>query len=401
MIAGFLVVTIAALFLFRGQDSNGTTLRVERGQLKIASVTYGEFQEYLPLRSKVEPKNTVFLDATEGGKVQRILVEAGTYVKAGQPILELSNTGLQLDAISREAQVLEQINNLRTARLNMEREKLDLKSDMVEIQYQLKRLSRLKKNYELLASKAQVPKELLNETIDEYNYYVSRKTITEERQVYNKKLFEAQVNQLEESNAKLDRNLKMASKNVEDLLVKAPVSGYLVALNAELGESKSAGNRLGQIDQLDLLKMTAQVDEYYISRVSIGQQATIEINGKLYQLKLSKVYPQVVQGKFEVEFNFATAPAELRRGQSLELDLQLSDSQQAILLPKGSFYQASGGQWVFVLTPDGEIATRRDIKLGRNNPDYYEVLDGLQVGDKVVISDYKTYQQSGKLEILQ
>lgn len=399
------ILMFVATTVYTFQDNgSGTSYRVKLPFLTFAQVTQGEFEDYIPLRGSVKPKRTVYLDAVEGGRVDELYVEVGGFVTKGQPILALSNTTLRLDVISREAQISEQLNNLRNTRLAMERDRLDLKRDSVEINFQLSRLARLMKKNKKLLDQGLTSEEAFLTVKDEYSYYQQRLEIVKERTAQDKKLREQQMTQLQDSTLQLNKNLMVARENLDNLIIKAPLDGYLTDLSAELGESKTRGVRLGQIDRLDAFKITSFIDEFYLKRVQQGQHARLNLDGAEHLVTIAKIYPQVSNGTFEVDFYFdESAPENLRRGQNVQLKLQLDGGTQnaTVLLPRGAFFQHTGGNWIFVLNRQGELATKREIKLGRRNPNHFEVLAGLTPGDEVVISSYNEFAQVDSLVIEQ
>jgi HlyD family secretion protein len=395
----FLILISLASYAYINSDPSRSQ-RIKKQHLSLSKISLGEFREYIPLNGKVMPKTTVYLDAVEGGRVERLFVEAGSFVSKGQPLIALSNTSLQLDVISREAQIAEQLNNLRNTRLAMEQDKLNLKRDILDVNYQLLRLKLLMTKHQALLAKKLIAEHQYLAVKNEYDYYVQRLAISKERREQDEKVRNIQVLQLEESTGQLNNNLNFARKNLDNLVVKAPVDGFLTGLTAELGESKSRGVRLGQIDNLNSFKVSSLVDEFYIDRVQPGQIAKASINSTDYQLVIKKIYPQVNKGQFKVDLVFGTQmPKNMRRGQNIQLKLQLGDQQQAILLPRGGFYQQSGGNWIFVVNANGDQASRRMIKLGRSNPDFFEVLSGLQVTDQVITSNYTGFDQAERLTL--
>jgi HlyD family secretion protein len=399
------MVGIAALIIVVGaiawtvQDSaSRDTFRVDRERISIATVTSGEFEDFIPVRGRVTPLKTVFLDSVEGGRVEALLVEEGTFVTAGQPLLELSNTSLQLDVMSREAEVSEQLNNLRNTRLAVEQNRLSLKSDLVDIDYNLKRLKRTVDRRRELFERELISLQQLQEAEDEYEYNANRREITIESQRQDELLREAQIDQLESSVSQLESNLLIARKNLDNLTIRSPIEGLLSSLNAEIGESKSRGERLGQVDVIDQFKITASVDEFYVTRVEKGLAALFTLQGVDYELITTKVYPEIRGGQFRLDLAFAsTPPTEIRRGQTVQLRLQLGASGEALLLDRGGFFQESGGNWAFVLEKDGTYAERKDIRLGRRNPNYFEVLDGLEAGQQVIVSDYTAFADMDRI----
>lgn len=392
-------VAIASVFLFSYDSSTSFTLDGQR--IRTAEVATGVYEDFIPLRASVEPERTVYLDAIEGGRVEAVLAEEGRFVEEGEPLIELSNTSLQLDVIAREAEVSEQLNNLRNTQLAIEQNRLSLKSDLIEIDYQIVRLERLVDRYEELDGKQFISKNDYENSLDELNYWRQRRVVTKESQAQDEKIRLAQIEQLESSVAQLEKNLQLARANLDNLLVRAPRDGHLTSLNAEIGESKARGERLGQIDDVDRFKAVALVNEFYLNRVAIGQQALLSVGGDEYRLEISKVYPEVRASQFEVDLKFiGDAPPDIRRGQTLQLRLILGDTtERAVLLANGPFFNDTGGAWVFVMDPGGKVARRRPVQLGRRNPNTIEVESGLVPGDRVIVSSYANFIEVERLFI--
>ncbi len=401
IIGGGAGAAVLLLIIFFATFDASTSFTLDGQRIRTSQVATGVYEDFIPLRAAVEPERTVYLDAVDGGRVEDVLVEEGSFVEEGQPLIDLSNTSLQLDVIAREAQVSEQLNNLRNTQLAIEQNRLKLKSDLIEIDYEIRRLSRLVARYEELQGKQFISKNEYEDRRDELQYYRSRREVTRESQVQDEKIRLTQIKQLNNSVEHLERNLKLARANLDNLLIRAPRSGRLTSLNAEIGEAKSRGERLGQIDDVDRFKATALVNEFYLNRVRNGQQAQLEIDGRDYLLEVSKIYPEVRASQFEVDFRFiGDAPPNIRRGQTLQLRLVLGDTtERATLLANGPFFNDTGGAWVFVLGPDGKVATRRMVKLGRRNPAMIEVESGLLPGDEVIISSYANFIEVDRLFI--
>ena len=378
-----------------------TSFTLDGQRIRTAEVSTGIYEDFIPLRAAVEPERTVYLDAVEGGRVEDILVEEGAFVEEGQPLIDLSNTSLQLDVIAREAEVSEQLNNLRNTQLAIEQNRLKLKSDLIEIDYEITRLSRLVARYEELQGNQFISKNEYEDSVDELQYNKNRREVTRESQEQDEKIRLAQIEQLDSSVEHLEKNLILARANLDNLLVRAPRSGQLTSMDAEIGESKGRGERLGQIDDVDRFKAVALVNEFYLNRVRNGQQAQLEVNGRDYRLEVSKIYPEVRASQFEVDFRFiGDAPPDIRRGQTLQMRLVLGDTtERATLLTNGPFFNDTGGAWVFVLDPDGKVATRRTVQLGRRNPSTIEVEAGLMPGDEVIISSYANFIEVDRLFI--
>ena len=389
---GIAAAALLVAIVWISRDSS-TSYTLDGQRIRSASVETGVFEDYIPLRATVEPERTVFLDAIEGGRVEEILVDDGAYVEEGQPILELSNTSLQLDVIAREAEVSEQLNNLRNTQLAIEQNRLSLKGDLIEINYQITRLQRLVDRYIELEGNKFISKREYEDAVDELAYWTSRRGVTLESQEQDEKIRLAQIAQLQTSVEQLEKNLTLTRGNLENLLVRAPRAGQLTSLDAELGESKARGERLGQIDDVDRFKATALVNEFYLNRVSIGQRAELDIDGTRYELEISKVYPNVQASQFEVDLRFTNgAPPDIRRGQTLQMRLVLGDAENnVLLLANGPFFNDTGGAWVFVMNDDRSVATRRDVELGRRNSTNIEVIGGLVDGDEIIISSYSNF----------
>jgi HlyD family secretion protein len=375
----------------------GRSLSVDSQRISVSAVTVGTFEDFIPLRGRLVPHSTVYLDAVEGGRVERVLIEDGTIVEAGDPIVLLSNTNLQLEVLGREASVTEQLNFMRTLELQLEQNRLSHKRNLVEIDYQIIRLTRSIERQTELARKDLVSQSTLDELQDELDYYRNRREVTIESQTTDARLQEEQLRQLRAAGSQLETSLGFARKNLDDLNVRAPVAGKLSGFNVEVGQSIERGGRLGQIDDPDAYKINVSIDEFYLGRVDLGQTAVAAHDGRELDLTIAKIYPQVRDGQFEVDMVFAEEPVGLRRGQTLQLRLTLGDNSDALLIPNGSFYQETGGNWVFVVSPDATEAVRRTVRLGRRNTDFIEVLDGLERGEKVITSPYTSYSDTDRL----
>ncbi len=398
MAAATILVLAAAYIVLMPEE--GRSLRLGADRLTVSTVTEGVFEDFIPLRARVAPLNTLILDAVEGGRVEEIFVEDGAAVDAGQPLLQLSNTQLELDVIAREAQVAEQINNLNTLKLQLEQNRLSHKRNLVEIDYQITRLTRLAERRRALAAKGHVSTQDLEDTQDELAWQQARREVTLEAQRTDEQLQLAQMEQLEDSASRLRRNLELARQKLDDLLVTAPVAGKMTAFDIEIGQSLSRGERIGQIDSPDSFKLTALIDEFYLPRVDIEQTATMETGGRDYTLRVAKIYPQVRDGQFEADLTFTgDMPSDIRRGQTLQTRLSLGSPAPAVLIPNGAFYQDTGGNWVFVVAPDDSVAVRRPVRLGRRNARYIEVIEGLELGERVVTSPYTGFTEMDRLEL--
>jgi HlyD family secretion protein len=396
--AGGIAVLLFAWW-FIDMLAGGRSLSVNSQRITASPVTTGTYEDFIPLRGRLVPRSTVFLDAIEGGRVEEILVEDGAIVEAGDPIAVLSNTNLQLEVLGREAAVTEQLNNMRTIELQLEQNRLSHKRNLVEIDYQITRLTREINRQRELITKNLVSQSTVDQLEDELVYYNNRRDVTLESQATDARMQEQQLRQLRDAGNQLQAGLGFASKNLEDLRVRAPVAGKLSGFNIEIGQSITRGGRLGQIDDPDGYKLNVKIDEYYLGRVDLQLAGNAEHNGRDVNLHVSKIYPQVKEGQFEVDMLFDEDPVGLRRGQTLQVRLTLGDNTDATLIPNGSFYQDTGGNWVFVVSPDGSEAIKRSVRLGRRNQNFIEVLDGLEPGESVITSPYTSFVGMDRLSL--
>lgn len=392
--------TLFFLFVFYNLlfGDTSTRLNVESEKLTVSTVSTGPFQEFIPVTGTIQPIKTIYLDALEGGRVDRLFLEEGAFVKKGDEILRLTNTNLQSEVMFREAQLFEQVNNLRNTRLAFEQAKIRNKSDLIELDNQIRRHRRRLEIQKGLLDQKLTSLQEYEDAKDDFDYTSKRYELLIETIRQDSMLRDVQIQSLESSIMRLQTNLGIIKESLDNLTIRAPLSGQLTARNAELGESKRPGDRLGQIDVLDGFKVRAEIDEHYITRIEIGQTGQFDLAGKTYPLLIKKVYPQVNNGRFQVDMEFGNdVPRELRRGQTLQVRLELGEQQEAVLVPRGGFYQKTGGQWIYVVDPSGDFAIRRTIKLGRQNPQMFEVMDGLYPGEKVITSSYDTYGDIEKL----
>jgi len=390
-------LSVLALLVYWLLDApSGKALSVATDRIAISTVKSGIFEDFIPIRGRVTPAKTVYLDAVEGGRVERILVEDGASLKAGDLIVELSNASLQLSVLGNEARVAEQLNNMRSIELNLEQNRLEHKRNLVDIRYQIKLRTRQVSREQELVKTGAVSQSTFDDTHDTLDWYKSRLALTLESQQSDARMQTEQLVFLKDTTKRLEGNLAISRQNLDNMNVKAPVDGTLSGFNIEVGQSIGRGERLGQIDTPNDFKVTAFIDEFYLGRVDIGQQATYDN----YAMVVSKVYPQVQNGQFEVDFKFTDAqPADIRRGQTIQTKLTLGDASEALLIPNGAFYQDTGGNWIFVVTQDGKQAIRRTVRLGRRNSRFIEVIEGLDVGEKVVTSPYTSYQDMALLKL--
>lgn len=376
------------------------TVSVLADRVRINEVRRGEFEDFIPVRGRVTPLTTVYLDAVEGGRVEDVLIEDGAMVEAGQLLVRLSNSRLQLDVIAREAEITQQRNNLNTLELELERTRLDHKRSLVEADYQITRLQRQVTRRRALSSDGHIADEELQILDDELAYWRRRREVRLEAQASDERLQAAHLLQIRDSVAQLELNLEIAHRNLDSLAVRAPIAGKVTAFALEVGQSVDGGERLGQIDHPSDFKLAVNVDEFYSNRVDIEQRATVAVDDRQYVLAVRKLYPQVRDGQFLVDMAFLDAqPAGIRRGQTLQAKLSLGDAAPALLIPNGAFYQDTGGAWVFVVSPDGRDATRRDVSLGRRNVHHIEVIAGLEAGERIITSPYMRFADVQRLEL--
>ncbi|REL27788.1 efflux RND transporter periplasmic adaptor subunit [Thalassotalea euphylliae] len=387
---GILVWLLAGI---SGQ-TGGKMLSVSSQRVVISAVSRGTFEDFIPVRGRVAPAKTLFLDAIEGGRVERILVEDGAALEAGDLIVELSNASLQLSVLGNEARVAEQLNNMRSIELSLEQNRLRHKRNLIDIEHQIKLLTRQVAREQELVTSGAVSQSQFDDTRDTLQWYKNQREVTLESQASDTRMQESQLAFLKQTGERLESNLAISRENLENMKVRAPVSGKLSGFNIEVGQSIGRGERLGQIDTPNDYKVTAFIDEFYLGRVDIGQAAVFE----QYPLTISKIYPQVQNGQFEVDFTFSgEQPNGIRRGQTVQTKLTLGDASKALLLPNGAFYQDTGGKWVFVVSDDGSEAVKRSVRLGRRNNQFIEVLDGLEQGERVITSPYSSYRDIERL----
>jgi len=392
LIAGALAIVSLLAYGIATNDSR-STLKVDKEKLSIDTIERSEFQEFIPVTGNVTPIRTVFLDAIEGGVIREVVQESGNIVENGDTILVLSNSNLRLEVMNREAQLYEQINNLRTSRLQIEQNTLDLKAQLAEINYQLELLKPQYKRKKRLFENDLISEEEFESVAEDYDYQKRRKELTYASFKQDSLTRIIQMRQLEQSEQRMWRSLRAVQDILENLVVKAPISGQLsMNNNLEVGQSIDPGQRLGQVDKLDGFKAIVDIDEHYLSRIRTGLTGTFTFDGEEHTLTITKVYPSVESGRFEVEMEFLGSPPEgLRRGQTLRIRLALGESTRALLLARGGFYQKSGGNWVYEITEEGDRAVKKQIRLGRQNPQYFEIISGLEPGDKVITSSYGNF----------
>ena len=389
LIAGGAAAVLLLVILFWLFAPRSDSQSINASRLTIATVEQGVFEDFLPLRARVTPLVTVFLDAVEGGRVEQLLVEDGAQVVKGQPLAVLSNADLQLSTLARQTEVEQQLNNLRSQELALQQVRSTNLRDLNQAQTDLAKARRQYDLYKPLAQKGFVSSKVFNDARDDLNYQSQRLAILKRSIAQDETLQASQLQQLRASTTSLNSGLAIARDSLSQLNLRAPVTGQLSGFSIQLGQSVQQGERIGQIDSEGRNKLTADVDEFYLGRVQVGQRAVADINGKTYRMRVGKVYPQVRNGQFQVDLLFDGAePADMQRGQTIQAKLTLGDSSRAVLIPNGAFFNDTGGNWVFVVGKGGNSASRRPVQLGRRNNDFIEVLSGLKPGEKVITSSY-------------
>ena len=387
-IAG-IIILIAASYYF---TSGKSRLNVDTERITVSEIKKGAFQENIPVNGVVLPLTTIYLDAMEGGRVEEKYVEDGAPMKKDQPILRLSNTDLELGLVTQQTNVYNLLTQMQISRNAAQQNTVNKLNQMTDVESQVKEAERIYHLNKRLYDQKAIGLQEFKQSENNYNYLIQKKRLTSQILKQDSSSNLQQFTQARQSYEGSQNALNVMRKKVGDLIVRAPVDGQLTSLDAEIGQSKNKGERLGQIDVLSGFKVRVDIDEHYISRIFNGLTGDFTFAGKTYYLKIKKVYTQVSNGRFQVDMEFTdSVPQGIRRGQTLQIRLALSDETQAILLPKGGFYQQTGGNWIFKVSESGKIAYKTDIQLGRYNTDFYEVLEGLNVGDKVVTSSYENY----------
>lgn len=391
-------VILVVVLLLTGRRS---VLRVDGSTILTGTARQGEFNDYIRVSGQVQPMTTVQLSPTEGGNVQRIVVEEGSHVNEGDVIVMLGNENLDMQILNSEAELAEKENILRNTMISMEQQKLSVRQEKLSLQIEVRRARRAYEQNKALYEEKLIAKEEYLKASEDYELAKDKLELVTDRERQDSLYRSVQIAQMHESLENMRLNMNMIRRRKENLSVKAPISGELGLLDVELGQSVAAGAKIGQINNLDSYKIEAQIDEHYIDRVAPGLEATFERQSEKYSSVIRKVYPEVRDGKFKADFRFeGQQPENIRTGQTYYLNLQLGQSAEAILIPRGSFYQNTGGKWVYVLNADGTKATKRSVRIGRQNPQYYEVLEGLAPGDKVIISSYDAFGDKDELLIM-
>jgi HlyD family secretion protein len=386
--AAFIALTIYA-FWFMDVRS---TLNVERDKITISTVQENTFQEFIQVTGAVQPIQTIYLDAIEGGVVQEVFLESGTMVQEGDTILTLTNSSLQLQVMQQTSGLYDQINNVRNSRLNLEQNTLQLQDQLASAKSQMEILKSQYDRQKKLIDRDLISEQEFQTTKEEYEYQKRRYELTYESYKKDSVQTITQLSQLNNSERRMYQNLEAVQQILDNLAVTAPIAGQLSTIELNQGQSISSGERIGQVDILDGYKVRVAIDEYHLSRIVRGLEGSFTFDGQSHELVITKIYPVINNGQFEVDMEFVNAaPEGLRRGQTLRIRLELGESASAVQIPRGGFYQTTGGNWVFVIDENEGRAYRRDIRLGRQNPEYFEVLGGISPGEKVITSSYDTF----------
>lgn len=397
---GYLAIALAMIVLiymafFADRTS---TYKVEKDKLIIETVVEDQFNDYITVPGTVEPITIIYLDAQEGGRVEEKVVEEGTMVKKGDIILKLSNPDLHLNILDSEAQLAEKENFLRNTQINMEQQRLQIKRELVNLKYEIERKERNYQQNEILMKDNLLSKEEFIRSKEDVDMARQSKELFLERQRQDSIFYSININSMVNNLENMRRNLNLVRQRAENLNVRAPVDGQLGLLTPEIGQSIQRGANMGQINVLTSYKVVAQIDEHYIDRVRTQLSATLDRQGTMFNLEVKRVYPEVRNGTFEIDMIFKdTMPDNIRTGQTYYTSLQLGQPKVSVMVPIGGFFQETGGQWIFVLDPTEAFATKRNISIGRKNPKYYEVLQGLNPGEKVIVSGYETFGKNEKL----
>ena len=398
LIAGGALVGLLLLLAFWFFAPSANSQSVSASRVQISTARNGTFEDFLPIRGRVTPSITVYLDAVEGGRVEQVLVEDGANVFKGQLLAILSNSDLQLSTLARQTEVEQQLNNMRSQELALVQSRSANRRDLNQAQTDLAKARRQYELYKPLAEKGFVTRKQFNDAADDLNYQRQRLAILQQSVADDERLQSSQLRQLRASAASMNNSLAIARGSLDQLQLRAPATGQLTSFAIQLGQSLDRGERLGQIDSAGQNKLVADIDEFYLGRVAVGQTASAELGARTYRMRVAKVYPQVRNGQFQIDLAFDGAePASMQRGQTLQAKLTLGDSTRALLIPNGSFFTETGGTWVFVVDSGGSSATRRQVQLGRRNNDFIEVLGGLKAGERVITSSYNGMTDKDRL----
>ena len=396
ILGGVFIIVCLLYIILRNPVS---TYRIEKEKVSISEITYGKFNDYISVTGQVVPISTIYLDAIEGGLVQEIVLDEGSMVKEGDIIIRLNNNDLNLNIMNSESSLAYHTNELRNTQIQMEQQKIQNKRELLQIDFELVRLKRVYLQNEELFKDGLIAKEEYLVSKEDYEKSALNRELIFQKLIQDSIFRENQKLQMDENLANMQLNLKMVRERLENLNIKSPVNGQLGFLDAELGQSIGKGTRVGQINVLSSFKIEAGIDEHYIDRIRTGLLAYFERNTEMYNLEIMKVYPEVRDSRFTVEMLFKSdLPENIRIGQTYHIKLELGAPQTSILVTRGGFFQSTGGQWIYVLDTQEKFALRREIKIGRYNPQYYEVIEGLEEGEKVITSNYDLFGNNEKIE---
>jgi HlyD family secretion protein len=396
----FVALAIITSLIYMVLSRSGKTrLKVDPSRITISKVEYGEFQEYYPFSGTVEPVTSVYLDVEKGGRVDEIFVEGGKYIKKGDLILRFSNADLQRNSIDTETQLLKNLDEIRNTQIQIAENKLTRKETLLDLNYQIQELEKeFERTKVLKEEKIAISDKEYENARDNLSYMKDKRDLLVERIKQEDLLGETQLEQTNTSIKRTKLSLDLLEKSVESLEVRAPISGYLSSIDAQIGESVPAGKRIGQIDLLDNLKVRVKIDQYYISKVAVGTKGKFTLEGTTYEVEVTKIYPEVKDSVFSVDMAFVgETPKGIKRGQTLTIELSFGEPGQSLMVAKGGFYQETGGRWAYLISKDQKSASRADVRLGRQNPRYVEILEGLKKGDWVITSGYDSFKENDQL----
>jgi HlyD family secretion protein len=397
--AGLLLVALSVYAYVEYGLTRTLTIGTER--LTVSRVSFDTFREYVPVAGNVVPRTTVYLDAVEGGQITAVHVEEGAFVTTGQPLVTFKNTNLELQVIGAEAQLTEQLNYLSTTRQNFEQSRLRNQRELIDIDYQIDRLTRELARRQPLLATGGATKGHVDDLEAELTRYRSLRVPVQQQLRLDEEFGANQLTRMNDALESMSKNLAIARENLGNLIIVAPIDGQLTSLDANPGESKARGQRVGQVDEQDEFKVSAFVDEFYLSRVELGQLAAVEIDGKGYELEVAKEYPDVRDRQFQIDLTFAgKVPPQIRRGQTVRMRLEIGQPAETLVLVNGAFYDDTGGRWVFVVDESGRFAERRNVRFGRRNPEGIEVLEGLSEGENVITSSYESFERYDRIEVV-
>lgn len=389
------LVLLVWMLVFRDKRSS---LYIDRNQVSIAVVEKGKFQEFIPVDGVVFPRNTIYIDAVQGGIVEAVFVEDGAILKKGDPILKLANANMELSYMDQETRMYDAINNLSNTRVSLEQLRYTRQKEIIQLQYEIDKIKTDFRRKEQFYNDKLISLKEYEDARRDFEFSLKQLEITLKLRRLDSISGVTQSNQINSSMQRMDNNLTLLKRNMDNMTIKSPADGKLSSFIVEIGETKSAGEHLGQIDMMDGFKLRANIDERYISRVFAGQKAEFDLGGKVYSLEISKIYTDVANGSFQVDLLFdGPEPEDIKRGQTVQLRVQFSGSNDALIVRRGGFFQETGGNWIYVIDPSNNYAVRRSIKIGRQNTNNYELLEGLEEGEQVIISSYNSFGGKEKL----